>query len=153
MTILETLSFLSGMCILSIYLTFSLIKSVEGIGMNTSKYLKIFIFWLILHLGLSFDISRAELIRSVNKSDLVYRLEQYKSDDLILDKETYDKLYSLGNQDQLYIDQKFWVTISTNDGLLKYEITPKTYYFILNKKLHYIDIEYDAWGNKEIVNF
>lgn len=146
MTSLETLSIFIGIISLAIFFTLSFNREK-----GASKYFSLFLLWLIIHISLSLDHNKSELINRVIKSDKVYYLKQYKQEDLILDKEAYDKLNSLGNGGRLYISQSFWVvTINSDNKEEKYIINNVIYDNIINNKQSYIYIEYDMWGNKSV---
>lgn len=156
MTGLEVLSMLLGIVLISIYLGGLISNAIEydlyGIkNKNSHLFFKIFLMWLSVHIALSLNFTRYEQILRVSKSDKVYYLEQYKSDDLRLDKETYDKLKAMGNGDKLYINQSFYVTTLDKDGKeQRYSINKDNYKYILDYKAKVIDVKYDLWGNKKV---
>lgn len=85
----------------------------------------------------------------MSKSNPVYYLGQYKREDIILDREAFDKLKSLGNGNSLYIHQDHWVIKNQGEKIL---INRKKYDKIINNKETSIVIQYDTWGNQKILN-
>lgn len=143
MTGLEITSILIGIILLSVYLTKLLLEvKVSNI------YLLPFTLWLILHITLSLTIyTNTKEIVEVSKSKPIYYLEQYKREDLILDKETFYKLKRLGNTNSLYISQDYWVITTKNE---KIPINQMKYKKIVENKETSITIQLDSWGNQKI---
>jgi hypothetical protein len=152
MTILELFSLLLGAVLISIAIAVSITNSTIFEYKERSKnyFYKIFLAWAIVHIALSLNYTKPVEVISVSKSNKVYYLEQYKSEDLVLDKETYDKLMLLGNEDKLYIDQSFWVTVFNDGKEERLSIKGSRYYEILKNKETVVDIKYDTWGNKSL---
>ena len=95
-TALQLLSFILGVVLISVYFAHLMTKSLFGYEVKSTKYLVMFLAWGLIHTALSIkNQSKEELVNRIYKSDKIYYLEQYKSEDLILDKETYDKLLKL----------------------------------------------------------
>jgi hypothetical protein len=161
MTGLELSSILLGIVLLSIYLS-GLI--VNGLGLdddfysrvepreNSHLFLKLFVLWLFIHIFLSLNFTVYERVNSISKSNVVYYLDQYKSSDLVLDKETYDRLKAMGNEDKLYTDQSFWVTTIDKDNKVhKYSISGEYYKYLKEYRVKDVEVKYDTWGNRKSV--
>lgn len=145
MTGLEITSILLGIILVSVYLTECLLE------LKVSKIYPIsFVLWLVSHIALSlYTYTDTKEITSVSKSNPVYYLEQYKREDIILDKEAFDKLKSLGNGNSLYIHQDHWIITNQGEKIL---INREKYDKIIKNKETSIVIQYDTWGNQKILN-